>query len=432
MNRTKNYTKIIGLCLIIISGILQFNCKKETPATNDDAVPVLKEAPIGFAVTSNFSYNYTPASTTGPSFSDPSTVFYFQAGFNAEVTWTITINDFTSGAVKTLTGTSSTINESNGRWDGSHDGLYYFNTGDIITATLTFVGSNIKLSSGTFTITSINAFKGYTGYIMGELGYVVAETYGTFNFNIGAVGSPDLFTTSSVYLQSWPWYVTGPGSADGGKKGAYGDTPGDPFYGGLAVTNQTSANSNGSVPANVYTLPLGFAPIEGNGAYMLYGTDYNFDYFIAGIKTQTTWCYQSGAPVFSSSSQAGIPSPTFPSPDSLWFNIYIYGTGDVISQFHWNIEEDDNGDHVHYDTSEDVYYYEITTSHKGWKLISVPYSNMLTSPSPKNGGKGNHIQQTTRITAIGFQVLSNPPGQTAKVIFDYPTITIGRPYNPNL
>ena len=431
MNRTKNYTKKIGLFLIVISGIIQFNCKKEVPKTNDPGLALI-EAPVGFAVTSNFSYNYTPASTTGPSFSNPNTVFYFQAGFNAEVTWTITINDFTSGAVKTLTGTSNTINESNGRWDGSHDGLYYFNSGDVITATLTFVGSSIKLSSGTFTVTSINAFNGYTGFIMGEKGYINAETYGTFNFG----PEPNyLFTSSSVYLQSWPWYVTGPGSAQGGKQGAYGDTPADPFYGGVAVTNQIGKNSNPSVPANVYTLPLGFAPIEGNGAYMLYGTDYNFDYFIAGIKAQTTWVYQGTSPVFSSPSQGGIPYTAFPSnahPDSLWFNIYIYGTGDVISQFHWNIEEDDNGDHVHYDTSEDVYYYEITTSHTGWKLISVPYSDMLTSPSPKNGGKGNHIQEPRRITAIGLQVLSSPPGQTAKVIFDYPTITLGKPYNPNL
>jgi len=177
---------------------------------------------------------------------------------------------------------------------------------------------------------------------------------------------------------------------------------------------------------------------------MLYGTDFNFDYFIAGMKAWTTWIYNPPNPgdipvvVFTGTSgnyPGGIPHdkmPTNAHPDSLWLNIYIYGTGDVTSQFHWNIEEDDNGDHVHYDTSEDVYTYDFTTNHTGWKLFSVPYSDFVTAASPKNGGKGNHIQQPQQITAFGMQVLSSPPGQTCKVIVDYPTITLGRPYNPHL
>ena len=434
MAANKNFTKIIGLVLILVSGIIQFNCKKEVVTGNSpDTTPlVLKEAPIGFAVTKVFSYVFVQGSSSttpisnGPDFANGAT-FYFLAAFNAEVTWTITISDATSGAVKTITNTSSEINQSNASWDGSHDGSNFFNPGDIIEAKLTIAGSNIELSSGNFTISSFIPFNGYKGYIMGENGYSASKTSGTYNVSPTSVLKPTF-----PYLNNWPWYVTGAATT----QGAYGDTPADPFYGGIAVQAQLNAESNSLIPAQLgYTLPIGFSPIEGNGAYMLFGKDFNFDYFVAGIKEQTTWCWQPGETqnVFGVQSvTGGLPADSFPAPDQLYFNIYIYGTGDVDSYFHFAIEEDDNGDHVHYDTSEDVYYYVITTSHTGWKLFSVPYSDMLTAQSPKNGGKGNHIQQPNQITAVGLQVLSNPPGQTVKVIMDYPTITFGRPFNPNL
>jgi len=415
-NKTHKRTTILRLFFIVLSSLSLVSCKKESAVTNPEGTsPIIIEAPIGFAVTNNFSFSFSPAVSTGPDFSNPATAFYFEGGFNAVVTWTITINDYISGAVKTITGTSNVINQSNASWNGSHDGLYYFNPGDIINATLTIAGSNIKLESGSFSITAINPFNGYSGFVMSDAGV-------------------DVLSLSLPYLSDYPIYITGPAGSSGAKLGAYGDTPLDPFFGGVMVTVPTTSNP---VPSNVYTLPSNFAPIEGNGAYMLYGTDFNFDYFIAGIKAWTTWIYNPPNP-------GDIPVPIFPpytggipydkmptDPSQLWLNIYIYGTGDVTSQFHWNIEEDDNGDHVHYDASEDVYTYDFTTYHTGWKLFSVPYSDFVTAASPKNGGKGNHIQQPRQITAFGLQVLSSPPGQTCKVIFDYPTITLGRPYNPN-
>src|SRR6185312_2362512 len=139
MLNNKNYTGVIGFVLLVTTVFIHWGCKKENPVTTNSTIVI--EAPTGFAITEDISYAYSPATPTGPDFANGA-VFNFNAAFNSAVTWRITISDSTSGAVKTLSGTSSTINQSNASWNGSHDGLYYFNVGDKITATLTIAGSN--------------------------------------------------------------------------------------------------------------------------------------------------------------------------------------------------------------------------------------------------------------------------------------------------
>src|SRR6478609_4990550 len=72
---------------------------------------------------------------------------YFNCDFNQEVTWTITIKGQTSGAIKTLTGTSAGLPFGNTKsiWKGDADPLTFrfFTRGEICDVKIIFQGSSI-------------------------------------------------------------------------------------------------------------------------------------------------------------------------------------------------------------------------------------------------------------------------------------------------
>lgn len=80
------------------------------------------------------------------------------AAFSDEVTWTVTIRGTQSGAVKTITNTSSLLNE---QWDGGSSNVYFFRTGEKAIAELSFMGSDLILRD-TVTVSSPKVYNGKT------------------------------------------------------------------------------------------------------------------------------------------------------------------------------------------------------------------------------------------------------------------------------
>ncbi len=81
-----------------------------------------------------------------PSFGGGNTV-HFTAEFNESVTSTIDIIGLESGANKRIiVDNSDTLTATNTVWNGNHDGLYFFKSGEKVVYTLSFYGSEMTIS----------------------------------------------------------------------------------------------------------------------------------------------------------------------------------------------------------------------------------------------------------------------------------------------
>jgi hypothetical protein len=167
--------------------------------------------------------------------------------------------------------------------------------------------------------------------------------------------------------------------------------------------------------------------VEGNSFYRFAGQDGIYtgtgysDYFIGG---------------------AGFAKPYFgldQDPANVFFNLYIYGTGDPNCKLVTNFNEDDNGNKIadtgnmseNYVLYEDEYAWEVPVNWKGWRLVSVKYSDLKLSADGMKAVRGNKKQEPHRIAKINFVLISMAKGGRTSVIFDFATFTMGKPFQPN-
>jgi hypothetical protein len=135
--------------------------------------------------------------------------------------------------------------------------------------------------------------------------------------------------------------------------------------------------------------------------------------------------------------------PAYSNPDSIYFNIYVYGFGVVNSKFRVVFNEDDNGDGIYGGIAppfsplnpdpdiEDEYSYSFKADWKGWRLLSFKYSDAVLSDKAPNGTQGNHVREPHKIINMAFALMSDPAWQSARLAFDYPVFTYGYPFDPN-
>jgi len=281
-------------------------------------------------------------------------VVSFNAQFSQEVTYFLTIKG-KSGASKSYTGKASDLSKI--KWDGGHDGLYFFTASDEVTAELSFLGSPIVMT----TTMTIGTPKSY--------GVLVND-----------------FESTRAGHKRFPgsWYDFG-GEADNGLNGAYN---------GVYEYNPSD--------------PLSVKPPSGNKYYFMAGKDINNDFYVdgAGGRVQLKLATQN--------------------PDSVYYNIFVYGRGFVSDKGSLKIQEDDNGNGTIAD-NEDELFYDFKINWVGWKLISVKYSDFSFTASIN----GNRKREPHRAGKVGFTLLSDPSGEFTQYAFDYPVFTYGKPLPQN-
>jgi hypothetical protein len=128
-------------------------------------------------------------------------------------------------------------------------------------------------------------------------------------------------------------------------------------------------------------------------------------------------------------------NPTFDlssNPDNEFFNVMIYkpellSNGIMLFQF----REDDNGDGVYTENSEDMFSIEIHMSVNGWNLYSVKYSDLATlvNGQPANAF-GNGIHEPNKLKQVSVLFLANPASGYSNAYLDYMTFTQGGPLEP--
>lgn len=82
-------------------------------------------------------------------------------------------------------------------------------------------------------------------------------------------------------------------------------------------------------------------------------------------------------------------------------------------------------DHGYAKNTDDGIQLKITVAHQGWKLISRRYSDIPFKTF--NATTGNNLREPHKIILLDFGLQTKSKGKHAKVIIDYPCITVGGP-----
>jgi len=357
-----------------LTGVVLYSCvrKKE-----EFIGPEYLSAPDGFTVSNLVASNNVNFTTSNA---------VLTADFSARVTYTITYRGLSSGAVKTFTGVDDKIDENSVgyNWNGSHDGINFFRSGEQVEVTISFLRSD----------------------------YVVRDT-------ITIATKKDFFSNPN-YLP----LVTG--AANG-----YEATAAFPaqfaFLSGTCPTaGQFGAFDLMQAPEGLKYYKIGGKSCEANG------------FFIGGAQHR----------------KSGFYFPNWTDPSQIYFNLYVYGSGNQNGRISLEFHEADLandatkpkgeckpantpgtpsiGKGEHDPCTDDAWVIQVPMDHVGWKLVSVKFSDMTPSVSVTNGGSGNKIKEPTRVHRIQMTVLSAPtPSEEINAYFDFPVLSYGAPFDPS-
>ena len=331
--------------------------------------PAYISAPAGFAVT-----NFTSSSTSINLFS-PASKVSFNATFSSTVSWILTITGQQSGAVSTITGTSNGL--SNLEWKGVQNNIYFFRKGENVTVTLSFYGNIYTASSSSIHLLGVPNFP--------SIG--LFSQYG--DFEIPSQVLPYYATPNNHYSSFW-----------------------------------ASFNFPDSIPHMAQGIDSAAVDYNGNKVHSVQGLYY---YYIKGLGNQSS--YVSGLQYYG----ALIPSSsTLPAdPSQVWVNMYIYGTGDANNSVDLEYQEADAGHTTYTANQDDAWVAHLTLDHKGWKLFSIKYSDLVITSNTLFGGSGNHVMEPNRIASWDIVLIKKSnPNSPVEVYFDYPIITKGGPFIP--
>ncbi len=130
----------------------------------------------------------------------------------------------------------------------------------------------------------------------------------------------------------------------------------------------------------------------------------------------------------------GPLTPALPAtPDNVWINIFIYGTGDDNAAVNVELQEEDfdGGTGGYTGTEDDGFVVTFDASHTGWRHFAARYSSISPSTSPNFGGSGNKIHEPENLQSIVVALLKiKDPDSPVEVYFDYPILTVGGPFEP--
>lgn len=163
--------------------------------------------------------------------------------------------------------------------------------------------------------------------------------------------------------------------------------------------------------------------VQGTGSFYLSGSDVNNTYFINAVRDMADL---PGVVRF-----FDIPDIN---PDSIFFNVYVYGSGNPAAMGGIGVGEDENENGFYEDGqfhSEDTWDFQFRVNWTGWKLVSAPYSSFQKNSNPLYGGTGNGVREPDKIRQITFNLLSSPPANDVEIYYDFPIITIGKPFSPH-
>lgn len=118
----------------------------------------------------------------------------------------------------------------------------------------------------------------------------------------------------------------------------------------------------------------------------------------------------------------------------VYFNVMLYIPEGIVNEIVlFQFREDDNGDGVFSEGSEDMFALELSASDlvAGWQLVSVRYADM---PTLQNGQPaapfGNGLYEPHKLQRVSCLFLANPASGYSQTLMDYLIFTEGGPLVP--
>lgn len=441
-NITNTYKLILASCFGVVLVLLA--CKKYP----DYVGPKYQTAGEGFKADS-FTVSTNGANSNSIDFTS-SGVVSFKAQFNQPVSWTLVIRGERSGAYREFSGLSSKLDATNSTWKGGHNGIFFFKRNERCFAELSFLGTKYVVRD-TFTVTRPKNFNNIAE------GVNLINT-ADFEDTVGA-NRPLQFPAQFSFLESATNLAALPE--------AYKSLSAL-YIGKSAVVTIKNSNVDKMV--------------EGNRCFSMSGVPDS----VGKGKCDATF-YFAGAVQHRYYNRGGFLT-TWSNPEDIWLNIYLYGDDTTMNslvsfQFHETDATNDklkpattlNGSitqaqrdtiriyqrsgplqefcnarvqenevtvsqfgrfgytlrNRHDPASDDSWEISIRPDTKGWKLYSFRLSDLNAAIVAGSGGSGNKIKEPTRICRVQLALIASSPRVFSKMIFDYPTITLGGPFDPS-
>ena len=323
----------------------------------------------GFSVLENLTASdYTPDFDAG--------AIHFTAKFSEKVTAKLVINGLESGASKNITLTETDeLSIDNALWSGTHDDLYFFRTGEQVVATLSFYGTEI-IQIDTLIIDQSLSYNN-DSHIPLQGGDFENDADGS-----GPIKYPD-------------WVLYGPGDFLIESQVLTSEI--------IQVQGEQSFRMAANASANGYQGGMD------NEVAVWYGQ------IIHGPGTII--------PEF-------LPLPA--DPDSVYFAIYLYGTGEAADKIVIEFAEADGDNETFVPGQCDGVQVIQPLDHVGWKLFSYKYSTLPFSSYAPGGGNGNKIHEPDRIVRVSFSLeITETAPRYGEAISDFSIFTIGHVFNPS-
>lgn len=312
----------------------------------------------------------------------------FRAEFNEPVSWEILIQGVKSHATCLLRGVSSSINSLNSKWNGYHDGIYFFESEDSLIVTLSVIGYKEK---------SIKSFKIAPN---GQKNYKLAKPNMSFIYRTDFEQVSSILNPNTLNINFFP--------------------------------TQFSISPSGVQTGSVLQSDNIKAP-EGKRYGMVSGRSTAANgFFVGGIQHRV--------------GTIGTYYINWTDPSQVYVNLYVNGVDNLLPNskpagvLNFEFHEDDRGDQIcngsvdandmHCPVNEDSWVYKIPITHSGWKLFSSKYSSLQPAEDAANGGSGNRVLQPNRIYRVQMGLISNPPFNFVEAQFDFACFTLGAPFDP--
>lgn len=148
---------------------------------------------------------------------------------------------------------------------------------------------------------------------------------------------------------------------------------------------------------------------------------------------QVNWDFLIGLMDFPASAyNSATAFPLSDNGNNVYFNVMLSKQPTINNEIIlFQFREDENGDGIFQDQSEDMYALELRSINSEWHLTSVKYSDMtaLVNGQPATPA-GNGVHEPHKLMQVSVLFLADPASGYSQTLMDYIIFTDNEPLNP--
>lgn len=145
-----------------------------------------------------------------------------------------------------------------------------------------------------------------------------------------------------------------------------------------------------------------------------------------------SWDYLIGLLDFPATAYNETAFPLSDNPNNVYFNVFLNKEATISNEIIlFQFREDENGDGVFQEATEDMYSLELKSIEPNWQSISLKYSDLtaLVNGQPA-AAAGNNIHEPHKIMQVSVLFLADPASGYSQTLMDYIIFTENQPLQP--